>query len=1268
MENLYPAGPASVPADLTRPGKAYQQRAWLAMSVLALFVLLYLFLSGWFAWTAWRLFAAAVDGGSDAFLGVIVGACAAFLAVFMLKALFFVKHGGKVDDVEITAAEQPRLFAFLHRLADEAGAPRPHRVFLSARVNAAVFYDLSVLNLFFPSRKNLEIGLGLVNVLNIGEFKAVCAHEFGHFAQRSMAVGRWVYIAQQIAGHIVAKRDALDSFLEGLSRVDIRIAWVGWILRLIVWSLRSLLDSAFTLVVLAQRSLSREMEMQADLVAVSLTGSDALIHALHRLQAADDGWDRTLGFLNGEVASKRAPKDVFAIQTRIIERMGELLGVADYGKAPTRTLGDPSAHRLFKAEIAQPPRMWSTHPLNHEREDNAKRTYLAAEGDARSAWDLFDTVDSVREHVSARLLAAPDVVPCATEEALERLDEHFTREHLRRTYRGVYYGRSPVRAAATVDALYDPVEAASAEQLDALYPESISATLEQAASLEKEKALLENLHAGRLSAPGDVIRHRGASLKKSELPRAIDSVQAELDGVQAQLSAHDRLCRSAHLAAATRLGNGWEAYLKGLAATLHFAEHSEANLRDAQRSLGNVVALATATRRVSSADRDRVVAEARSLFAVIDQIFERSGEVLLDERLLARLETTSWKEALGELGLLGATAENIGDWLKVADSWIDHASSALGALRRHALEELLVCEAQIASWYRSGSSAEAAPAAARLPGAYPVLPPGRERKLQTRLDWWGRFQTADGILPSLARLGAAGTIVGAVLTLGGSVGTASITVYNGLDRSVRIDAGSGSLHLAAHSSGQLEFPPASQTHIHARTSEGQDIEDFEVDLRSSFATHIYNVASAAPLLEWTANYGSASPVPDHPLGTPRWSTSSADHIFSEPPRQISSKSGGGTRSVLATAPADATPSQTLGMLTTDTDRNTVINAHARWDGAHTPNLMHWLSLAAQTGDQAAIIAARLQADPAEVISRRFEQDSASSPEDRARVCKAHTEQAGARPDNADLQYLAIRCLRDKNAKAEAFINAHQKWPKNGWLAYAAGYSHAERLRWPQALAAWSTARAADPVLASVVNLDMARIRRLQKGDKAELNELLSGSGSLRQMLALEQQTGQGDSGIGAAYALLGQGKLKLALQASSGTPAEALFTRLAACSEGADKALVRRALALPDSEGLDDTTLPFTLALAMREKANPAPYADTLRKSQPESAEALITFLNMAQAGRIGAAEQTLIGLDPQTMGQAWAMGTVLLGKQAPSTWRENARRVLFVPERPWFL
>ena len=213
MAISFPAGPASVPQDLTQPPATYMRRVALAMAGLGLFLVLYVALTGWLGFTAYRLIAASIEGGDDSFGGFIVGAGAAFLTVFMVKGIFFMKHGRANDfEIEVKPAEQPALFEFLHTLADEAGAPRPHRVFLSSRVNASVSYDLTLLNLLLPSKKNLEIGLGVVNTLTLGELKAVLAHEFGHFTQRSMAVGRWVGTAQQIAAHIVAKRDMLDRF------------------------------------------------------------------------------------------------------------------------------------------------------------------------------------------------------------------------------------------------------------------------------------------------------------------------------------------------------------------------------------------------------------------------------------------------------------------------------------------------------------------------------------------------------------------------------------------------------------------------------------------------------------------------------------------------------------------------------------------------------------------------------------------------------------------------------------------------------------------------------------------------------------------------------------------------------------------------------------------------------------------------------------------------------------------------------------------------
>jgi len=242
-------------STLAKPSRAYTRQAWLAMAALGVFILLYLSLAFWFVLTAYQLSFGLGNNAGAVVWGWGIALCSALLAIFMLKGFFFVQRGGDASLVELTREQQPRLFEFLNRLADEAGAPRAHRVYLSARVNAAVFYDLSISIYYSPSKKNLEIGLGLVNVLNQGELRAVLAHEFGHFAQRTMAVGRWVYIAQQIAGNLVARRDAWDELLNTWSQLDFRIAWIAWLLRIIVWSLRSVVDTVFSVVVMGSTCL-----------------------------------------------------------------------------------------------------------------------------------------------------------------------------------------------------------------------------------------------------------------------------------------------------------------------------------------------------------------------------------------------------------------------------------------------------------------------------------------------------------------------------------------------------------------------------------------------------------------------------------------------------------------------------------------------------------------------------------------------------------------------------------------------------------------------------------------------------------------------------------------------------------------------------------------------------------------------------------------------------------------------------------------------------
>ncbi len=1252
-------------AQLVPLPASYKRRVWLAVTTLVGFMLAYIFLAGWFLYTTYRVLFVA---DAFTFAGFAVGVGGLFLAVFMLKPLFFVKRGTLDQMLEVSARDQPRLFAFLHALADSAEAPRPHRVFLSGRVNAAVFYDLSLLNLLFPSKKNLEIGLPLVNALTFGECRAVLAHEFGHFTQSSMAVLRWSHIAHQIAGNLVARRDKLDSLLDGLSRLDLRVAWVGWILSLVVWSIRSLVDSAFHGVVVLQRALSREMEFQADLVAVSLTGSDALIHALYRLQAADDSWERTLRFGQGEVGRKRVPRDMFALHSHIMERMADILNNPAYGRVVAVPADRPAEHRVFTPELGEPPRMWHTHPQNHEREENAKRRYVPMPIDEASAWRLFDDVTTLREKVSAMLLTAPAQDTVAIDKSMEALNAQFERPFLHNRYRGLYLNRSVVRGAAHVDDLVELAPADWRERIQRLYPESLIDEIARLRALEQEIDQLRGIASGALQAPEGIVRHRGRTLRRKELPSTIERIEREAHAIEGRLQAEDRACRSVHFAAATALGGDWAAYLQGLLAALHYADHTGANLRDLYQVFMHTVHVVTATRRVSSGGLQRALHAANGLYDALRRVYGDSFAVKLDAPLLQRMGVPSWAAGLEEFKLQPATAQNINAWLGVIDGWLNQALGHCDALHDAALEQLLLTESALAEHVRASPAPGEAPAPSTVPKEYDLLLPGAERPRPRTLTWWQRFQVADGIVPSIARFAVAAGIVALVLGLGGGVGSATITVYNGLALPLAVTVGGQRVPTDPESPATVDVDAGQTVVITARTLRGELVDSIAAEVPKTFGNFVYNVAGAAPLIAWTATYGEGlSPVPPRFLGAPRWSKTTAGYRFTPPPETISTSGGGETRDVLA-ALAEYSPQRQLSTVTADSEMHSVLLAHARWDATSSKNVIDWLTLAQRRLPEfSAILATRLAQHPNDVVLLRIEQDGVSGAAQEA-ICASHQRRAGASPNDPDLAYIAARCWSSLPTRRAAFLKHYRRWPNHPWLAMGVGYAYVATGQWRDALAPLEQARRGLPPLAEDLAVDLARIHRLIHDDTDALSHLRLASEQLRVLLNLERGIGF-DSTPLFAYEALARGRVDDAVYRARGdSDVTARVVRLAAASDGASGELVQRALGLGSKHGVDLYSRWATIGLAAREGMDYQHLLNADEGMPGESLEHLRRFLDLVRRDApVARAEQELLDLPLAVRGLAYSVGVIVKGQRAPPQWRLGAKRLLFAWERPYF-
>ena len=86
----------------------------------------------------------------------------------------------------------------------------------------------------------------------------------------------------------------------------------------------------------------------------------------------------------------------------MVSTIGKVLNDENYGKVPEVECNDMSQHRVFSEEMARPPQMWSTHPANRDREDNAKKTYIPADIDERDPQHLRHDARKAVEELSSK--------------------------------------------------------------------------------------------------------------------------------------------------------------------------------------------------------------------------------------------------------------------------------------------------------------------------------------------------------------------------------------------------------------------------------------------------------------------------------------------------------------------------------------------------------------------------------------------------------------------------------------------------------------------------------------------------------------------------------------------------------------------------------------------------------------------------------------------------------------------------------------------------
>lgn len=397
--NLYPESPKQLPKNLTALPTSYQLRATLAVFAIIAFFILYAALVVGLG----LLFLYAISYEMThvnkltilAKIGAIAGA--GMLFVFTLKFIFKLKNNKPQNRIKLHKKDHPKLWNFIYKICEETNAPKPKWIYADPDVNAYVSYTNMWLSLLFPVRKELTIGLGLVDSLNLSEFKAVMSHEFGHFAQRSMKIGSYIISSNTIIHDMIFSRDKWDDLLDQWRASDIRLSAAAWVITPVIWIIRQILALFYQFLNIMYSSLSREMEFNADKVAISTTGSDAIISGLWKLDSGFSIWNATVNYAYLASHKKQFVKNLYT------HNANALISVAPEQKEKLNALPEDArgGKTYFISSEHSKVGMYASHPPNDKRQDNAKVPYIACEMDKRSPWQLFENKTNLQEQMTA---------------------------------------------------------------------------------------------------------------------------------------------------------------------------------------------------------------------------------------------------------------------------------------------------------------------------------------------------------------------------------------------------------------------------------------------------------------------------------------------------------------------------------------------------------------------------------------------------------------------------------------------------------------------------------------------------------------------------------------------------------------------------------------------------------------------------------------------------------------------------------------------------
>lgn len=444
------------------------------------------------------------------------------IVIFLFKFLFKSYKTDRSHLVELDLKSQPNLKVLLEDIVSQVGTQFPKRVYLSNEVNASVFYDSNLLSMVFPTRKNLTIGMGLVNTLSLEELKAVLAHEFGHFSQRSMKVGSYVYYVNEMIYNLLYENDSYENLASKWADINGYFAlFVGLALR-VAQGAQWVLKGMYSFVNKNFMALSREMEFHADEIAANVTGGEPLANSFQKFGFASSALQDVFNFYDNEIPLNRIPENIYSNHRFVMQFL----------KSQEKTDFVGSKSELVIKD------QWSSHPSDEDRIERLKLLNKpTVVQDSAPASSCFIAINEVESTLTSKLIShctftrEVEVIPQSEFEG--NFKDTFFKFSYPQVFNGYYDYRNPSFKP------YNESESNREEvRFESLFSAEPLSWVNQKLIAESDLETLNHMITGRLQVKS--FDFRGKRYKTKEIRPVISLLKEKISLLEDRLEKHDQ--------------------------------------------------------------------------------------------------------------------------------------------------------------------------------------------------------------------------------------------------------------------------------------------------------------------------------------------------------------------------------------------------------------------------------------------------------------------------------------------------------------------------------------------------------------------------------------------------------------------------------------------------------------------------------------------------------------------------------------------------------